>query len=50
MTMTEFANAIDVERATLSRYKSGKLKPSREKLIRMAEVLGKDAEEFYVNV
>ena len=50
MTMTDFAIAINVERATLSRYKSGKLKPSREKMIRMAEVLGKDVEEFYVNV
>ena len=50
MTMTDFANAIKVERATLSRYKSGKLKPSREKMIRMAEVLGKDVEEFYINV
>ena len=49
MTMTEFALMIDVERATLSRYKSGKLKPSREKLIRMAELLGKDVEEFYLN-
>ena len=47
LTMTEFANKMNVDRSTASRYKSGKVKPSHERLILMAEIFNKHVHEFY---
>lgn len=49
ISQTDLANKLKIQRSTLSRYESGKLKPNSEMLIQIAKILNVDINMLFDN-
>ena len=47
ISQTELADKLKIQRSTLSRYESGKLKPNSEILIQIAKILNVDIDMLF---